>query len=124
MAKGSLEKLNELLDHFGTQVVFSPEAIKDYKSFSPGSRQTIIEMIVKQAKKGARLSPDGALRSPLHAFGKIKRTSVSIRIIYRPTDIKEGKVQMEIIAIGPRDKSEVFKAAEERLSRFLELYGR
>jgi len=127
MAKGNLEKLNEVLSQFDTQVVFSKEAVKDYKSFPQGSRQIILEMIVKQAKKGARLNPDGAgvrLRAPLHSFGKIKRSSINLRIIYRPRDIGEGKIQMEIIAIGPRDKSEVYKAAEERLSHFIKQYGK
>lgn len=115
------EMLDQLLSQFGTRVVFTQEALKDYKSLSQSSRQIILEMIAKQAQKGARLKPDGTgvrLRAPLHFFGKIKRTSANLRIIYRPTDLKDGSLQMEIIAIGPRDKDEVYKAAEERLSRF------
>jgi mRNA interferase RelE/StbE len=101
-------KLNQFLSHVGTQVVFSREAAKDYNSYPQGSRQVILEMLVKQAKKGARLAPHGSgirLRAPLHTFGKIKRTSVNIRIIYRQTELEDGRVQMEIIAIGPREKA-------------------
>lgn len=120
-----IEQLNQLLRQFGTQVVFTQEAIRDYNSFPQSSRQVILEMIAKQAQKGARLKPDGnGLRAPLHFFGKIKRTSVNLRIIYRPTDLKDGFLQMEIIAIGPRDNMEVYKAAEERLSRFFSEIGK
>jgi mRNA interferase RelE/StbE len=116
-----IEKLDQLLSQVGVRVVFTQEAVRDYKSFPLSSRQLILEMIVKQAQKGAKLKPDGTgvrLRAPLHFFGKIKRTSTNLRIIYRPTSLKDGSLQMEIIAIGPRDKAEVYKLAEERLSRF------
>ncbi len=118
-------KLNQLLSQFGTEVVFSREAAKDFNSHSQRSKQIILEMIVKQAKKGARLAPEGLgvrLRAPLHTFGRIKRTSVNLRIIYRPTELEDGRLQMVIIAIGPRERDEVYKAAEKRLASFLKQY--
>lgn len=127
MAKTSLQQLNEYLEQCHTRVVFFHDAADDYKSFPHGSKQIILEMITKQAKKGARLRPEGngiRLEGPLHDFGKIKRTSVNLRIIYRPTETQDGYIQMEIIAIGPRDKYEVYQDAQERLSRFLLQFGK
>ena len=127
MSKINLQQLNELLEQFHTRVVFFNDAAGDYKSFPQGSKQIILEMIAKQAKKGARLRPEGngiRLESPLHEFGKIKRKSVNLRIIYRPIEVDDGYTQMEVIVIGPRDKYEVYKAAEERLPRFLKQFGK
>jgi mRNA interferase RelE/StbE len=43
---------------------------------------------------------------------------MSLRIIYRP--VKNEVIRMEIIAIGPRDKEEVYELAAERVRSFKE----
>ena len=126
MPSESVAQLNKLLAEYKTRVAFFPGAVKDYKSFTKGSKQIILGMIVKQAQKGPQLKPKGngiRLQSPLHEFGKIKRKAVNLCIIYRPKLLEDGICQMEIIAIGPRDNSEIYKAAQKRLPRFLEEFG-
>lgn len=126
-ANDNIEKLNKLLKQYKTKVVFYSEAIGDYKSFHKGSKQIILEMIAKQAQKGANFRPEGngiRLDSSLHDFGKIKRKSVNIRIIYRPKVLDNGFIQIEVIAIGPRDNLEVYKAAEKRLPHFFKHFNK
>ena len=127
MEKTSIQQLDDLLAQYQTKVDFFHKAAGDYRAYPRGSKQIILEMIVKQAKKGARPRPEGnglRLENPLHAFGKIKRKTANLRIIYRPREGDDGYLHMEIIAIGPRDKKEVYKAAEERLVEFFKKLGK
>lgn len=121
MAKNKLEQLNELLlEKFKTQVMFTSNAMQDYKSFSPGKRNDVLKLILKQAEKGALLKPDGngkRCEGELHDFGKIKSKSLNLRIIYRPVLQENGIVRMNIVAIGPRDNAEIYKMAIERLTK-------
>lgn len=52
MSRG-VENLNQFVSQYGTIVVFTQEAFRDYKSFPQRSRHIILEMVVKQAQKGA-----------------------------------------------------------------------
>lgn len=45
--------------------------------------------------------------------------AMSLRNIYRPVE-KDGIVEMQIIAIGPRDRNEVHEMAKSRLHLFFE----
>lgn len=79
-------------------------------------------MILKQAQKGADFKPHGngnQLEPPLHQFAKIKSKSISLRIVYRPV-LESEMVEMQVIAIGPRDRNKVYEMATERLVTFFE----
>jgi len=121
MADNKLEQLNELLlKQYATKLMFTLGAHQDYKSFSSGKRNDILKLILKQAEKGAMLKPDGngnRCEGSLHDYGKIKSKSLSLRIIYQAILREDGIVQMNIIAIGPRDDMEVYKSAIQRLNK-------
>ncbi len=114
-----IEQLNKLLlDQYRTQVMFSPSAAQDYKSFTSGKRQDILKLIIKQAEKGALFKPDGnanRYEGQLHDYAKIKSKNLNLRIIYKPVKLRTGIIQMDIIAIGPRDNMQVYKKAILRL---------
>ena len=120
MADNMIEQLKKLLlEKYKTRVFFSSEAIKDYKSFSPGKRNDVLKLILKQAEKGALFKPDGnanRCEGQLHQFAKIKSKQLNLRIIYQPQLGPDGVVEMGIIAIGPRDDLEVYKMAIRRLA--------
>lgn len=120
MADNKLEKLNELLlKQYATKLMFTLGAHQDYKSFSSGKRNDILKLILKQAEKIAMLKPDNGNRceGSLHDYGKIKSKSLSLRIIYQAILREDGIVQMNIIAIGPRDDMEVYKSAIQILNK-------
>jgi mRNA interferase RelE/StbE len=120
MADNKIEQLKKLLlEKYKTRVFFSSEAIKDYKSFSPGKRNDVLKLILKQAEKGALFKPDGnanRCEGQLHQFAKIKSKQLNLRIIYQPQLDPDDVVEMGIIAIGPRDDLEVYKMAIRRLA--------
>jgi|GEM_PF-1445276 len=119
-----IEKLNEALIKFNTQVFFSHNSLRDYKYYPTGSRKAILALILKQAEKGAMFKPHGKgnqLNPPLHQFAKIKPKAMSLRIIYRPIEkqVEDKKmIEMQVIAIGPRDRNEVYSLAQQRLGKF------
>jgi len=120
MADNKIEQLKKLLlEKYKTRVFFSSEAIKDYKSFSPGKRNDVLKLILKQAEKGALFKPDGnanRCEGQLYQFAKIKSKQLNLRIIYQPQLGPDDVVEMGIIAIGPRDDLEVYKMAIRRLA--------
>jgi mRNA interferase RelE/StbE len=84
-------------------------------------KSEVIALIIKQAQKGALLRPDGngiRLKGKLKEFGKIKNKAINLRIIYRPIELNDGIIEMQIIAIGPRDREEVYDKAKDRLIAF------
>lgn len=117
-----IERLNQTLRQYGVEVRFSKNAKQDFKSYGKGEKTNIIAMLTLQAKKGPLLKPDGngnPLHKELAGFAKIKRKDLSLRIVYRPRQ-NDGLVVIEIIAIGPRDKDEVYRMAVRRLIEFFD----
>lgn len=117
-----IERLNQTLRQYGVEVRFSKNAKQDFKSYGKGEKTNIIAMLTLQAKKGPLLKPDGngnTLHKELAGFAKIKRKDLSLRIVYRPRQ-NDGLVVIEIIAIGPRDKDEVYRMAVRRLIEFFD----
>lgn len=115
-----IDKLNQHLLTYKTRVLFSKNSMRDYKSYPKGTKNAILALILKQAQKGARFKPEGngnQLDPPLHKFAKIKPKAISLRIVYRPVD-KEDIVEMQIIAIGPRDRNDVYELAKKRMGEF------
>lgn len=118
----NFEQFKEKLRYYDTDVYFSRLAEKDFKAFSQGKKNQILMLILKQAQKGADFKPSGngnRLGSPLHQFAKIKSKAIALRIIYRPIQ-RNGLTEMQILAIGPRDRDKVYKLSEKRVSAFLE----
>lgn len=115
-----IERLNQTLGEYGVEVRFSKSAKQDFKSYGKGEKINVLSMLTLQAKKGPLLKPDGngnPLHKELAGFAKIKRKDLSLRIVYRPRQ-NNGFVVMEVIAIGPRDKDEVYRMAVRRLIEF------
>lgn len=115
-----LERLEQELLKYQTTVKFSKNALSDFKSFDAHTKKVILALIISQAKRGAKFRPDGngiRLSGELYEFAKIKRTNTSLRIIYRP--IENGYIEMQIVAIGPRDRDKVYEIAKKRRITFL-----
>ncbi len=112
------QKINQLLGTLNIQVVLGDQAVDDLKSYRK-EINTIIALIIAQARKGPLIKPHGygePLIGKLLGFTKIKPKAMGLRIIYRPVQLKLGLVRMEIIAIGPRDKERVYQLAARRIS--------
>lgn len=114
-----LEKLEIELAKYQTRVKFSENSLSDFKSFDSHTKKVILALIVSQARRGASFRPDGngiRLSGELYEFAKIKRTNTSLRIVYRP--IEEDFIEMQILAIGPRDRDKVYEMAKKRRKAF------
>jgi mRNA interferase RelE/StbE len=57
---------------------------------------------------------------PLIGFTKNKPKAMSLRIVYRPVESQKlgGEIRMEVIAIGPKDREEVYDMAAVRVAQF------
>lgn len=116
----AIELVNALLSDFRVEVRFSQKATDDLASYDHNTQEIIIALIIKRAKAGPLIRPRGLakpLGKELNGFTKIKPKSLSFRIIYRPVEL-DDKVQMQVIAIGPRDKDTVYKKAATRMLKF------
>jgi mRNA interferase RelE/StbE len=66
-------------------------AERDFKSFSKGKKEQVLLLILKQAQKGADFKPkvnDNQLNPSLHQFAKIKSKAISLRVVYRPDQMR------------------------------------
>ena len=91
-----------------------------FKSYHKDQRRTILALILRQAEKNPRMQHNGCgapLRGELHGMAKIKNKATSLRVVYRPVEQSDGIVLMEIVAIGPREREEVYRLAAQRLTR-------
>lgn len=114
------EKIKQMLGPLNVEVFFGQEAVDDLKGYKK-QITTILALIVAMAKKGPLIKPRG-LGEPLHGdlagFTKIKPKAMSLRIVYRP--VENDVIRMEVIAIGPKDKEEVYDIAGNRIKSFKE----
>ena len=113
-------QLDAILEPLRVRVRFGELAIRELTDYPKDIQKHILALILYRAKAGPLLKPHG-LGEPLHGkligFTKIKSKSLSLRIIYRPRKIDE-LIHMEIIAIGPREREEVYRDATKRVLRF------
>lgn len=116
-AKDIEATLNRHLRDNGVVLRFGTGARHDFHKYPKETQRQIAALLIARAKTGPLLKPDG-LGEPLHGelsgFAKIKLKALSIRILYRPMHIN-GAITMEVIAIGPRERNEVYKRAVARL---------
>lgn len=114
------DRLNAILAPLNVQIWWGRHALNDLSHYPKGVQEQILALILRRAKAGARLKPEG-LGEPLHgelsSFSKIKSKSLSLRIIYRPRE-QDGAILMEVIVIGPRDKDAVYREATRRILSF------
>lgn len=109
-----------MLKNCKVEVKFSSMAVKDLKGYDQNVREQIIALIVKRARNGPLIRPKGVgkpLGKELNGFSRIKPKSLNLRIVYKPVESK-GKILMQVIAIGPRDKDAVYHKAVKRLNEF------
>ena len=108
-----------LIEKYNVELKFIPEVRQDLKEINKGDRTRILALIIRRAQQDPLFLPDGVAKSlhgNLSGFAKIKSKSTNIRCIYRP--VNSSITRMEVIAIGPRDKSKAYKLAAERLESF------
>jgi mRNA interferase RelE/StbE len=116
------QRISQLLGVLNVEVVFGEQAVDDLKGYHK-EMNTILSLLVAQARKGPLIKPNGygePLIGELFGFTKIKPRAMSLRIVYRPVQLSSGVVRMEIIAIGPKDKEKVYELATRRLVEFRE----
>jgi len=112
--------LRQLLAGTNVEVSLGSDAVQDLKGYRK-EINIILALIAKQAQKGPLIKPDGIgdpLSGALAGFTKIKPKAMSLRIVYRPTPLPNGIIRMEIIAIGPKNREEVYDMAARRLMSF------
>jgi mRNA interferase RelE/StbE len=111
---------NKLLSANANVIVkFSSYSLKDISKYDKGEQKVIIASIIKRGIVGPLLKPEGVgepLSKDLTNFTKIKLRDKGCRIIYCP--LKNGKILMGIIAVGPRDRKKVYKIAAQRIYEF------
>jgi len=116
----SMEAFDRLLASLGVEVMFTKAAMRDLTSYPKGQREQILALIVDRARRGPMFKPEGiaeSLSGDLRGLAKIKPKHLALRIVYRPVK-RDGKVFMEILAIGPRDHDKVYRTAARRLAEF------
>lgn len=121
MTLGEIEqKIKQLLGPLNVEVVLGEQAVDDLKGYRK-EINTILALIVAQARKGPLIKPNGygeLLLGKLFGFAKIKPRAMSLRIVYRPVQLPSDVIRMEIIAIGPKDKEKVYELATRRVAEF------
>ena len=102
-------------------VVYLPEAEKDYRSLDRGQR-LVVNKAIKKVKENPLPQEEGGYGKPLgHKHGanltgylKIKLRGEGIRIIYK---LVRTKTQMLVVIIGMREDEEVYEIAQRRIDK-------
>lgn len=97
------------------EVVFIEEALEDYQKLDGSQRKYVDIALAKIEERADELGEDLTKKNDSNLIGckKIKFKKIGIRIVFR---IIGSKAEIaEIIAIGRRDKNEVYKKASKRL---------
>lgn len=114
------QRIRQLLGPLNVEVVLGEQAVDDLKGYRK-EINTILSLLVAQARKGPLIKPNGygePLLGALFGFTKIKPRAMSLRIVYRPVELSSGVIRIEIIAIGPKDKEKVYELATRRVVEF------
>ena len=96
-------------------VIFEPEAEKDFAALDNSQRLVVFKAILKVASN-PKPRPEGygkPLSGNLTGYCKIKLRDYGIRIIYRLAP--PASENMDVIIIGMRSDDEVYEMAAERL---------
>ena len=84
---------------------------EDYNSLD-GSQKIFVDRAITWIKTHG-MQAGQPLQGSLSQCRKLKNKKMGLRIVFREID---GKVEViQIVAIGKRDKKEVYKAAEDRM---------
>ncbi len=112
--------VNALLKDCNVEVKFSELAVKDLSGYDQNIQEQLIALIVKRARSGPLIRPKGVgkpLGKMLKGFTGIKSKHLNIRVVYRPVE-SAGRILMQVIAVGPRDKDALYRKAVHRLYEF------
>lgn len=92
---------------------FSSDSQKDYIRLDNSQKIQIRKSLVKIENYGMQIGQQ--LSGKLSDCKKIKHKRLGLRIVFKESDL--GIEIIEIIVIGKRSDSEVYKIAEKRLGR-------
>ncbi len=103
------------------EVIYLPEAEKDYRSLSR-SQQILVSKAIKKVRENPLPQAEGGYGKPLgHKHGanltgylKIKLRGEGIRVVYR---LIRTETRMLVVVIGMREDEEVYEIARWRISR-------
>ena len=90
------------------ELEFREEALKEWQKLSPTLKQEF-KSILKRRLDNPRL-PKHALRGMPDHY-KIKLRSAGYRLVYR---VEDARVTIVVIAVGKRERGEVYDAAKKR----------
>jgi mRNA interferase RelE/StbE len=96
-------------------IEFIPEAVIEYKSLD-GSIKILADKILEEMEKNPFLGEELGNKNniDLTGFYKLYFAKKRYRIVYRI--VKNGIEIIEIWGIGKRDKMEIYKSVEKRIS--------
>lgn len=92
-------------------VELTESAKSDYDKLDGSQKQLIVKGLKRISARG--MSAGEPLRGPLKGCNKIKLRQQGLRIVFHEVDNRMEVVQ--VIAIGKRDKSQVYKDAMNRI---------
>ncbi|MDR2834142.1 MAG: addiction module toxin RelE [Streptococcaceae bacterium] len=99
------------------KIKFNPHSKKEYQQLE-GSQKVFVNKGFDKIKANG-MNVGERLHGGLSDCNKLKNKKFGLRIVFREV---EGDIEIiEIVAIGKRDKKEVYKNAEIRLEQGLEL---
>ena len=87
---------------------FLPSARKEWDKLGATLRQQFRNKLAERLER-PRVQPDALRGMPDHY--KIKLRSAGYRLVYR---VEEEKVTVVVVAVGKRERSEVYEAARKR----------
>lgn len=89
------------------------DALKEYRGLGGSTKQLVDNGLARLAQRADEIGKP--LVGPLAGCKELKFRSAGIRVIFR---IVDGGVEIvEVVAIGRRDKGEVFDSAAKRINR-------
>ena len=90
-------------------ITFLKQALKEWEKLNPSIRENFKKKL-EERRKNPKVQKDAL--SGMENCYKIKFRALGYRLVYR---VIEERIVIQVIAIGKRDKSEVYNIAKNRI---------
>ncbi|MCW8935835.1 MAG: type II toxin-antitoxin system RelE/ParE family toxin [Gammaproteobacteria bacterium] len=91
-------------------VNFLPEVYEDLKALGNAKANRVLKVIEERIQNGEPEKTGNPLRSDLKGYRRIRTGDT--RIVYK---VIEDKIEVLVIAVGPRRNDEIYKVARKRI---------
>lgn len=95
------------------EVVFTDLSKRDFERLDNSQRKQVLKSLKRIEDQGMKAGQ--ALRGKLSDCRKMKHKRLGLRVIFKESEF--GVEIIEIVVIGKREDSEVYRIAEKRLNR-------